>query len=39
MGFAGNENNLNHILSNFVDFEDEVNNSSMPNDVAMVDIQ
>ena len=39
MEFAGTENDLNHILSNFVDSEDEINNFSMSNYVAMADIQ
>ena len=31
MGFAGAEKYLNHILSTFVDSEDEINNFSTPN--------
>ena len=37
--FAGTENDLNHILSTFVDSEDEINNFSTSNYVAMADIQ
>ena len=39
MGFAGTEKYLNHILSNFVDSEDEINNFSTFNYVSMADIQ
>ena len=39
MEFAGTENDLNHILSTFVDSEDEINNFSTSNYVAMADIQ
>ena len=39
MEFAGTENYLNHILSTFVDSEDEMNNFSTSNYVAMADIQ
>ena len=39
MEFVGTENDLNHILSNSVDSEDEINNFSTSNYVAMADIQ
>ena len=39
MEFAGSENDRNHILSAFVDSEDEINNFSTSNYVAMADIQ
>ena len=39
MEFAGTENDLNHILSTFVDSEDEINNFSTSNYVAMAGIQ
>ena len=37
--FAGTENDLNHILSTFVDSEDDINNLSTSNYIAMADIQ
>ena len=39
MGFAGTAKYLNHILSIFVDSEDEMNNFSTSNYVSMADIQ
>ena len=39
MGFTGTEKDLNHILSTFVDFEDEINNLSTSNYVYMADMQ
>ena len=39
LGYADTEKDLNHILSTFVDFEDETNNFSTSNYVSMADIQ
>ena len=39
MEFADTENDLHHILSTFVDSENEINNFSTSNYVAMADIQ